>query len=196
MPPTSGDDEVGDALRHQFGVRVVTIAGHAVRHDRREQAFDGRQHRDRERRRQQRQDQIGAERGNRDRRQAARDAAELRADGLHRQLEERHGGGADEQRDDRAGHAREPPRHEQDQRERGRRDRHRRPVDVSEVASPDERHPLEELARDSPMRESEEVLDLRRGDQQRDAVREAEHDRARDELHRLAQPGEGRGTAG
>ena len=97
---------------------------------------------------------------------------------------------AGEERDDRTGHARESLRHEQDQRERGGRDRRRRPVDRRKSLQ-DEGHPLEELARIPVQRESEEVLDLRRRDQQRDAVREAEHHGARDELHRLTESGEG-----
>ena len=38
--------------------------------------------------------------------------------------------------------------------------------------------------------ETEEVPDLRRGDQQRDAVREANDDRTRDELHRPSEAGD------
>ena len=42
----------------------------------------------------------------------------------------------------------------------------------------DRAHAGEELARIAGQRQAEEVLDLRRGDEQRDAVREAEDDRA------------------
>ena len=196
MPPTSGDDQVGDALRQQLGVRVVPVAGHRVGDDRREQALDGGQERDRERRRQQRQDQVGAELRNRDRRQAAGDPAELRSDRLDRQLEHGDRRRARDQRHDRSGHARDPLRHQQDER---RASRSRAPTASGSIegsASAIARHAREELARVPGQLQPEEVLDLRRRDEQRDAVREPEDDRPRDELHRLAEAGDAPGTAG
>ena len=57
-------DQVRQPLGHQLGVRLVPIAAHVVGHDRGEQALDRRQHCYRERRRQQRQNQVGAKFGN------------------------------------------------------------------------------------------------------------------------------------
>ena len=148
MPPTSGDDEVGDALRQQFGVRVVPVAGHRVGHDRRQQALDGRQQRDRQRRRQQRQDQVGAELRDGDRRQAARDAAEPRADRLDGQAEQRNRRRAGDQRHDRSRHARQPRRHQQHERQRSGRERRRASGSTDGRRSAIARHPREELARD------------------------------------------------
>ena len=54
-------DHVGHALGDQFHVGLVLVAAHVVGHHRRQQALDGRQHGDRDGRRQQRHDQVGAE---------------------------------------------------------------------------------------------------------------------------------------
>ena len=55
------DQEVRDSLRNQFGARVMPVAAHAVSHYRREQAFESREDRHSQSRRQQRQNQIDAE---------------------------------------------------------------------------------------------------------------------------------------
>jgi hypothetical protein len=54
-------------------------------------------------------------------------------------------------------------------------------------------HPAEEVAGNVLDRDAEEVLDLRAGDEQRDAVREADHDRPRDEAHGGAESRHSRG---
>ena len=82
-----------------------------------------------------------------DRRQAAGDAAEPRADRLHRQVEQRHGGRAGDQRHDRAGHARQPARHQQ-----RRAPASRRPAPAAAGLNvgrrcAERRHAREELAR-------------------------------------------------
>ena len=74
--------DVGDALREELHVGVVPVTAHPVGDDRRQQRLDGTQHRDRQRRRQQRQDQVGTKARNVNVRQAGRDAAEARADRL------------------------------------------------------------------------------------------------------------------
>ena len=54
----------------------------------------------------------------------------------------------------------------------------------------EQRHAREKLARWVADAETEEVLDLGGGDQQGDAVGEAQDDRPRDELDRLAEAGD------
>ena len=81
-----GRADIGDALRHQFAIRAVPAAGHAVGDHRREQRLRSR----RAARRRSRPGSTAAhlrerERRQRRHRQAARNAAEARADGLDRQ---------------------------------------------------------------------------------------------------------------
>ena len=124
-----------------------------------------------------------------DRRKAAGDAAELGADRLDRQLKSRDRDRAEDQRHDRAGHARQPPRHEQDERQRADAQRQRRRME--RVHRLDEQfHAREKLARWVTDAQAEEVFDLGGGDQQGDAVGEAEDDGPRDELDRLAEAGD------
>ena len=82
-----GRGDVGDALRHQFGIRAMTASGHAVGDDRRQQAFDTAQQRERERRRKHFLDFI--ERQDRQMRHGkrTRNAAEAAADGFDVQAE-------------------------------------------------------------------------------------------------------------
>jgi len=93
-------------LGHQFGVGVVAIAAHRIRHHRRKQAFERGQYCHRKRRRQQRQDQIRAKLRNMDGRQRAADAAEFTANGFDWQLKHASRHGCRQQRDNRAGHSR------------------------------------------------------------------------------------------
>ena len=68
---------------------LCRVAAHPVGDDRGHQRLDRAEHRDRQRRRQQRQDQVGPERGHADVGQARRDAAEPRADRLDRKARQR-----------------------------------------------------------------------------------------------------------
>ena len=80
-------DDVGDALRHEFLVGIVPVVNHAVGHHRAEQRFDRRQQRDGHRRLEQMLDVFPRQRRHVRHGQRLRDAAELAADGLHRQIE-------------------------------------------------------------------------------------------------------------
>ena len=68
--------DVGDSLRDQFDVGVVTVAGHAVGDDRGEHAFKRGQQRHGEGRGNQRQNVLGVKVGNGEGRESARNAAE------------------------------------------------------------------------------------------------------------------------
>ena len=72
--------EIGHTLRYKLGVRIVPVSGQLVGDDRGEQTLDGRENRDCERGRQERQDKVGAERGYRDVRQTGGKTAESRCD--------------------------------------------------------------------------------------------------------------------
>ena len=50
-PANEGRSDIGVALRHQFTVRVVVAASHAVGNDRRQQRFHGAEDRNGDRRR-------------------------------------------------------------------------------------------------------------------------------------------------
>ena len=82
-----GGADVGDALRHQLAVGAVPPAGHAVGDHRREQRFDRAQQGEGQRGRQHRLHLREREGGQLRHRQAARNAAEARADGLDRQAQ-------------------------------------------------------------------------------------------------------------
>ena len=96
--PEERRGDVGDALRNQLDVGVVTVAGHAVRDDGGEQAFDGAQHRDGEGRGEEWEDVLRAEVREGEGREAARNAAEAGADGFDVEMEQGGGGGAGEAR--------------------------------------------------------------------------------------------------
>ena len=85
-----GRDEVGHALAHQLLVRVVARElGGVVGHARAQQRLDGAEQRDGDRRDEQLLGAGPAQLRQRKGRQRLRDAAEARADGLHRQLQQR-----------------------------------------------------------------------------------------------------------
>ena len=68
-------------------------------------------------------------------------------------------------------------------------------VDAGEVGD-EQAHAGQELAGNGAGAEAEEVLDLRGGDEDGDAVGEADDDRAGDELDRRAEAGEAHDDAG
>ena len=194
MPPTSGDSEIGHALRQQLGVRVVPVAGHRVGDDRRQQALDRRQQRHRQRRRQQRQDQVRAERRACDRRQARSgsrrtcepivstgrpNAATASVPATSATIEP---GTRGSQRG-----------HQQHDGEATQRRAHAPRRSPSAAPRPSAAMRAKNSLGDPAMPRPEEVLDLRGRDQQRDAVGEADDDRPRDEL---APPGRGRSAPG
>ena len=103
-------DDVGDALCHQLLVGIVAwLAAHLVGHTRAQQRLDGAEQGDRHGRRDELLDRLPAEGRQLERRQPLRNAAEARADGLHRQAEQPRSQAQRDQRDDRPGQARTQP---------------------------------------------------------------------------------------
>ena len=189
-------DQVGHALRQELGAGVVPIAGHRIGDDRRQEAFDRREQRHRQGRRQERQDQVRAERRDGHGGQAAGNPAELRADRFDGEAEA------------------PPPRSCQRPAPRSSPARGATIVGPARTMASDptasvsatgfqlrqpgaeRRHAREELARRFGDGQPEEVLDLGGRNQQRDAVGEADDDRPRDELDGLPQSGEPPGRSG
>ena len=188
QPAEQRRGDVGDALRDQLDVRVVPVAAHPVGDHRRHQRLDRAEHRDREgRRRAAPRISVGPER--RDLRRAAgppgcrRSACRWSRPAAA------------------AARTAAVPTHEREDRRRARAATHARsPAMIAQrrrrasaVAAGDHvpavrRERVACRGRNSPGHrvdlQAEEVLDLRAGDQHRDAVGEADDDRARDELHR------------
>ena len=117
-------------------------------------------------------------------RKSAGNAAKSRPDGFDGQMEQCHRCGPRRECDDRAGHPGPPSRGEQNQDQRCDGQRHGNRIHHPDRLSK-HRHPLQELARRFRNAHAEKVLDLRRRNQQGDAVGESNHHRARHELHRL-----------
>ena len=184
-------DDVGDALGDEFDVGVVAVAAHAVGDDGGEQAFDGGEQGDGEGGGQEREDVLGVEVGKCEMREAA---GECRRSGCR--WSRRAGGKAatatvaSEERDDGAGNAPGEARQEQDDGERGCGDGDGLPADGGGVV----RRARCMRARNSlgtgGRAEAEEVFDLGGGDQQGDAVGEADDDGTGDELDGGAEAGE------
>ncbi len=137
----------------------------------------------------QREDVLGAEVGQGEVREALRDAAEFAADGFDGEMEDGDRGGREQERDDGAGQAFGDAWPEKDDGERGCGDGYGLPVHSAGVVKK-EFDAREEFAGDGRCGEAEEVLDLRGGDEQRDAVGESDGDRARDEFDGGAEAGE------
>ena len=185
-------DEVGRALGEQFLVGVVAVVDLAVGDARREQGFDGAEHGDGQRRGDQLAQVGQVELGKGQCGHGLRDAAEARADGVHRQVEQRSGGGADHQHAQRAGQAAHPadvlgqpvPADEQGQRGGGERDGGQ----MGGAEGTGERADFaEKLAGELVDLEAEEILDLREKDDHRDAVGETDDHRNRDEADHAAE---------
>jgi len=179
--------------------RVDQVVGHA----RAQQRFDRAQHGQRQRRKDELLGALPAEGRQLQVGQALRDAAELAADGLHRQVQ--HGGGqrGQHQHDDGAGHVRReavgamPPadvvqRHgvglgpHHHQRQAGQPDG--QCVGVEGRGMLEQHADLrEEIGRQLGDLQAEQVLQLRQPDQHRDAVGEADDDGHRDVAHQRAE---------
>ena len=185
-------DQIRRALRDQFHVGLVAITAHVVGDDGGEQALDRRQQRDGDGRRQERHDQIGANLREAEAGQARRDPAEPAADRLNVEPERHAADGRDEQGDDRSRHAPRDSGPNENDGERGQCDAERLDIDRAEV-SQQFAHPLEEFARHVIDRQAEKVLDLRGGDQDRDAVREADRHGPGNVANRRAQAGQAHG---
>ena len=109
MPPNSGDDDVGDALRDQLHVRAVAPADHAVGHDRREQRLDRAEGGDGEARARPAHGRFGQrDRGQRRAGKPGVNPAEAAADRLDRQVKSWPATVVDDQRHERAGHGGSP----------------------------------------------------------------------------------------
>ena len=182
--------DVRDALRDQFDVGIVPVAAHPVGDDRRQQAFDRGEQRHRERRGQQRQmispaRNAGTGNGGR----PVGIPPNLRADRFDRRPKAATPTVPSEQRHDRArdaaGHAR-PAKND-----RQRRRRIQPPSATGDRVAMVAQH-CAFVGRNSlgtaGRREPEKVLDLRRGDQQSDAVGEPDGDGPGNEPHRCTEP--------
>ena len=82
--------DVGNPLCKELDVRVVASSRHPIGHDRRHQRLDGAEHRDGQRRRQQRQDEVGPESREMQLGQPGRNPTEPGADRLNGQARQRH----------------------------------------------------------------------------------------------------------
>jgi hypothetical protein len=156
-------------------VAVRAIA--PVRHHRREQRLDRAEHRDRQRGREQRQDEIGPEPRHLDVGQTGRNTAKADADRLDRKTCGGDNGGADNECHDVARDSWYEPVPHDDQRQhpcRDQRGRQRCRIAVHGELG----HPRHEFSRHRANQcDAEEVFDLRAGDDQRDTVGEADDDR-------------------
>ena len=130
---------------------------------------------------------LGAEVGQGEVRKALRDAAELAADGFDGQVEERRLRRREQKRDDGAGKAFGDARPEEDDRERRCGDGYGLPSHGAGVVE-QQFDAREEFAGDGRSGEAEEILDLRGGDQERDAVGEADGHGTRNELTAVPRP--------
>ena len=181
--------DVGDALRDQLDVGVVAVAGHAVRDDGGEQAFDRAKHSHGEGCGEEGEDVLRAEVGQGEVRQAAGNSTEAGPDGFDVEMEQGGGGCAGKDREDGAGYASIDARPDEDDGEGRGGDGDGGPLDGADVFG-QHLHAGQEAAGDGRSPEAEEVFDLGRGDQQGDAVGEADDDRARDELDGGAEAGD------
>ena len=122
-------------------------------------------------------------------RQPAGNAAEARADRLHRQFENHHCRGSQQQRHDRSGDAiRNAAAQENNQN--GEQRQHRRGGRKSVKASGQRPQPHRKYIRHFRQLQTEKIFHLRAGNQNGDAVGEADHDRPGNKFDRRAQPGE------
>ena len=112
-------------------------------------------------------------------RKTLRDAAEPGADGFDRKMKDSGCGRCDEQRDDGAGNSQGDTWPEKNDGERCGSNCERLPMCGADGADEDS-DALQEFAGNRRRREAKKVLDLRGGDEQGDAVGEADGDRARD----------------
>ena len=117
------------------------------------------------------------------------DSAETRADGFHRQLEQDDGCGAEQESDDCAGDAIGEGAAENHHQHRACGQRGRG-VGKRVEAAGQSFHALPEDAGNFGELQAEEILYLRAGDQDGDAVGEADDDGARNELDRRAHAGD------
>ncbi len=160
----------------------MLIVAHAIGDDGRHQRFNRAQHRHGNRRPEQTVNQVGVKFGNGKVRQPAGYSVKTASDGFHRNFENNHRGRSKQQRNNRAGNAiGYQPADDQDchssegesrcqvvQRlEMGRQRFHPQPKHTGSFVD----------------LQAEEILHLRARDQDGNAVREADHDRSRDELH-------------
>src|SRR4051794_29697355 len=113
---------------------------------------------------------------------SARNAAETSADGFYRNFEYHHDGGSQEQSKYRARNANGNGAANKDDQHGGSGKRHCR-VRKSMEATCQGLHAQRENARNFIQLQAEEILHLRAGDQDSDAVREADHHRTRNVLH-------------
>ena len=189
-------DEVGDTLTHQFLVRVVAVIGHGVGHASAKKRFDSAQQSERDHRADEVAKVSQVEVGHLQRREVLRDTTELATDRFDREVQSRHGDRGDDEHDDRARDLGDPTlpsgraearvlRPELHDHERDECHTQGIPIhgmDVGGIGA----HLTEEVGGDLIDVQTQEVLDLRKGDQNGNTVGEADHDRDRDESDEIA----------
>ena len=181
-------NHVADALRNQLHVGVVPVAGHAVRHHAGQQGFDARQQGDGQRVGEQLADALeGHAVGHGEFGKARRQAAEPGTDGFGGQAEQPYRQRRQKHRHHRRGNLgdRAPDQQDDRQREQGHAERRRTEIHrVLGVGSPF----VEKFRRRVHKGQAEEVLHLRREDQQGDPRGEPRGHRIGNVLHQHAQP--------
>jgi hypothetical protein len=182
-------DNIGDALGDELDVRVVTVAGHAVGDDGGEHTFKRRQHCHGKSNGDQGLNVFGVEAGQCEGRQAARNAAEFAANGLDWKMEEEGDCRASQDGNDGGGNSASEARKQHEYGERTKAKSQCVGIEAGKVGS-QQLHARKELAGNGGGAQAEEVLDLGGGDQDGDAVGEADDHHVGDEAHRSTQTGE------
>jgi hypothetical protein len=187
-----GRGQVGQALGDEFLVGIVAVLDGGVGDPCRQQGLDGAEEGDGEGWRDQLAEGLQGQLGQRKGRQILGDAVEARADGLHGQLQQGVGGGGENQHAQGAGQPAQGfealgqpvPRQQHD--DGGDRQGHSGEVDGVQVGE-EGLHLAEELAGQVVDLQAQEVLDLGKEDDHRDAIGEADYHRLGDEADQVAE---------
>ena len=188
QPSEEWRQDIGDALRHQFHIRIVLIAAHAVGDHRRHQRLNRSQQGHRDGGGNQRPHRGVFEHRHVETGKARRDAPEARPDGLDRQMQQVDGNRGRDQGHDVAGNPRQKAnrQHDQQQRGAGQQGGGQR----NGVRTPQHHpHAPHKIPGNRPGVQSEKVFDLGAGNEDGDAVGKAHDHRAGNELDRRAQAG-------
>ncbi len=180
-------ENIGDALRHEFDVRIVLVAAHAVGNHCGHQRFDRSEHCDGDGRRNQRAQQVKTKLRHLQLRQAGGNSAESRADRFHRKLEKGDDRRSDEEGHDVAGHFFHVSRKEKDECEGQHAEACFKRRKSSEI--PRENFDArQEFSGNFVDFEPEEILDLSAGDDYGNSICETHYHGPRNVFHRCAEP--------
>ena len=178
---------IGNALRHQFAVRTMAAAGHAVGDHRRQQRLDATEEGDGERRREHLAGPLERDMREVEIRQAGRDIAERRADGRDRQGKSLRRQGADDDGNQEARPQRPEPPQPDDQGNAGNgqpETERIEGIDLREIDLPF----AKEIARQLVDLQPQEILDLAGKNAHRNAGGKARDHRLRHIAHQRAEP--------